>query len=812
MYAFHVSGAPCSPGKRRLLSAASIAAIVTFTGSLAMAQQAPEQPPQTAPQQNPAGSNLPPVVVEKPAERPGEAKPQNEGNAERRAKKKRDNVAKQPATTAQQNAGGDAKDPTAYATSNASTATKTDTPIMVTPASIQVVPQQVLRDQQVITLDQALKNVSGVTVNGGGAAGFGTPYGNVVLRGFATDTIFLDGTRIDSYSGAPNVFTQGFANVDRIEVLKGPAAILYGVVEPGGIVNIVTKQPQSTPSYSIEEQAGSFGLSRTTINATGPLTQDGSVLYRLDTSYLNSGSQVDFVYNRNFFIAPAVQWNIDQANTLKAEFNYSVSNIGANFGFIPVNSSASSPIGSIINPSPSLNYGNTAPIKETSYFAALTYEHKFDRDWSIKQRVVFQNVSFSTHEFDDPIIIVPDPAMPSGFAVQREIFNSSGPTQNFNEATDLTGHFNTYGIAHTLLIGSDYAHFTTSGVESSACNFLDGFTNCSNVDLLNPVNPGTPYSGPPTPFGSFKQLTETAGLYIQDQLKLPYNFFLLGGARLQYIHETLGSNFPAFLTSESGIYADALTPRAGLLWQPRDWLSLYTSYSESYGPAKPGAITIDMKNVPPSAGTQWEYGVKTSFFGGKLTATAAYFDLTKTNIPTADLQNPMFVFVTGAVRSRGEEFDLQGEISPGWKMIVNYTHTDVRVTQSDDLPVGSRFGGVPIDLAHLWTSYEFQNDSLKGWKIGGGMTFRGRTPYEALGGPFEALYLPDAFTVDLSTSYQFNAFDKKWTAQLNATNIFNLKYLSEAELTSSGPTGNFNSISGVWGTPLTIVGSLKVEF
>jgi iron complex outermembrane receptor protein len=127
-----------------------------------------------------------------------------------------------------------------------------------TPASVQVVPQQVLKDQQVISLDQALNNVSGVVTGSGLAAGNGLPYASVFLRGYLTDTIFRDGTRLDSYGGDSNLYLQQFANIDRVEVLKGPAAILYGAVEPGGIVNIVTKQPQSTQAYSLEQQFGSF--------------------------------------------------------------------------------------------------------------------------------------------------------------------------------------------------------------------------------------------------------------------------------------------------------------------------------------------------------------------------------------------------------------------------------------------------------------------------------------------------------------------------------------------------------------------------
>jgi iron complex outermembrane recepter protein len=189
-----------------------------------------------------ADQPLPPITVEAPdPTRAKPAKPEPASSTAERAKRRtqtaRNNEARQPAAGPAQDSGAQATDPTAYSVPNASTATKTDTPIMQTPASVVVIPHQVLEDRQVITVDQALQNVGNVTVVGGGAAGNAAPFSGISVRGFPADAIFLDGTRIDNYGQSGNIFTQGFANIDRIEVLKGPAAILYGLVEPGGIVN-----------------------------------------------------------------------------------------------------------------------------------------------------------------------------------------------------------------------------------------------------------------------------------------------------------------------------------------------------------------------------------------------------------------------------------------------------------------------------------------------------------------------------------------------------------------------------------------------
>jgi iron complex outermembrane recepter protein len=776
---------------------------------------------------------LPPVPVEPAKPAKPAAKPRTTTGpktaAQRRTRNQGGQANTQPGAAAQ-TSGGQSQDPTAYSASDASTGTKTNTPIMTTPVSVQVVPQQVLQDQQVISIDQAVKDVSGVVTGAGLANNNGQPYGSVFVRGFPSDTIFRDGTRLDSYGSDSNLFLQQFANVDRVEVLKGPAAILYGAVEPGGIVNIVTKQPQSTPAYSVQEQVGSFGLNRTTINATGPASQDGSLLYRLDTSYDSSGSQVDFVKNRNFFIAPVLLWNIDADNWVKAEFNYRSSEFGQNYGFLPTLN------GALINTNPSVNYGGSSPANETTNFGALTWMHRFDNDWSIKQRAVFSSIDVNSAgslpfapgggSFVFPPNVVPTP---SGLGVLVGINNVVSTDQNFNVTTDLTGHFETFGIAHTLLLGNDYGRFKTDGIINQSCQ-LDG--NCTVVDLFNPVSPGTPFNPfspgapltPPTLFVSSSQLTQTVGAYAQDQLKLPAGFYLLGGVRWQYLDQQSEANIPAAgFTANGTTEAAKLTPRAGILWHPREWLSLYGSYTTSFGPAKPGEIEANGQNVPPSSGEQLEAGVKFAFFGGKLTASAAYFDLTKTNIPSVNPVNPMFVTVIGAARSAGFEFDAQGEISPGWKVIANYAHTDARVIDSgpqDATPVGSRLGAVPIDLAHLWTTYEFQSASLRGWKIGGGMTFAGETPYTPIGtNSYTGQMLPDHTVFDLMTAFQFEAEGKKWTLQVNATNIFNRVYLNEVQQTASvpfqqipGPGGTYSWVNGVYGPLRTIVASVKVEW
>ena len=167
-------------------------------------------------------------------------------------------------------ADGVCNNPTSYSAPIESLGTKVNTPVMDTPLATKMITHQMLEDQQAITLDQALRNVSGVYVSGGGGAALGVPFTGVVIRGFTTSAYYRDGIRVDNFGGAfTGVGNVELANVQSVEVLKGPAAILYGAVEPGGIVNLNMKQPLDTPAYSIQQQIGSYASYRTTLDATG---------------------------------------------------------------------------------------------------------------------------------------------------------------------------------------------------------------------------------------------------------------------------------------------------------------------------------------------------------------------------------------------------------------------------------------------------------------------------------------------------------------------------------------------------------------
>jgi iron complex outermembrane receptor protein len=709
-----------------------------------------------------------------------------------------------------------------YVLPDASVGTRTDTPIMETPLSVVVVSQQVLQDQQVTSLDQAVKNVSGVTITGQ-ANSVGIQSEAITIRGFTTSDVYRDGFRVDG--GAASTFQ--FANVASVEVLKGSGAILYGFSEPGGIVSYTTKQPLDAPYYAVQQQVGSFGNYRTTIDATGPLNADKSLLYRMDMSYQNNGSPfgapVDLVYDQNIFLAPVLKWNIDGANWVKLEADY-LYDKGSYFYPYDLMSN-----GAWVALPRSLNYNESSPALTKSLYTALSWSHQFDNDWAIKQQIAYYRSdldNITRGEFGSIDFSGPTPTIDRGIAVST----SSQATYSTN--VDLTGHVDTFGAQHTLLLGGDFYKQNRYDLETA-----QGAFGASQISLLYPVHPGTSFvpGGPLFPIQESSQPQDTAGLYAQDQIKLPYDLFFMAGARYQYIRQNgglySGSTFsaPGGTTVNTADTETALTPRFGLTWRPEQWVSFYTHYAEGFS-ANTGTVYPDTR-VPPTSSSDAEAGVKLEFFDGKLRVTTAYYDLTKTNYAVTD-PNPAHAcngglpglscsLVDGAVRSKGVEVDVQGTLLPGWNVSLAYSNSDARITKTNPGPdqtgtLGQRIQGVPRNLGSFTTSYEFQDDSpLKGLKIGGGVDYHGSQPYDGSTQPVGTPQWPllSAYaTVNLFTAYSFNIAGTKMTAQVNVTNLLDHTYYTDAFPFVAPNTPGLSEAYRPYGPPLTILGSLKAEW
>jgi iron complex outermembrane recepter protein len=729
-----------------------------------------------------------------------------------------------------------------YVIPNATAGTKTDTPIMETPLNVQVISKQVLKDQQVITLGDALKNVSGVTFTNKSrdVTGVGGTEQNIFLRGFESQTFFRNGFRLQQGSASREM-----ANVESVEVLKGPAAILYGLVEPGGMVNVVTKQPLSTPYYGFTQQFGSYDLYRTTLDTTGPIVNNKDVLYRVNMSYETSGSFRDFVGKENVFFAPVLKWNISPRTQATLELEYNRSHNGLDSGFVPT-----SPDGKVLRNIPiNRNFGDYSPATTETIFGGFNWSHQFNDDWSIKHRFSVNQVATlsdrlitPSFEYDGDIWNQQNPPstggrpVPSGQQILRQQTGAHSQFNTYSTNLDLVGHFDTGFLKHTLLVGGDYYRMNSN----SSTTFPNIPFQITWVSPENPVNPGIPNGVSSVGDQLIRSQTDQYGLYAQDQIELPYGFHVTGGLRYQYIHQKNVNGFTGTPDTTTASSQDAITPRVGILWQPKDWISLYANYVESFGANDPQSLVYPGKPLPPTSATQYEGGIKTQFFDGRLRATLAYYDLTKTNVPAPDPDTrhicggiPGNCFVAlGEVRSRGPELDIQGEILPGWNAIATWSNTDVRVIKTNGttdptlggfgngsasgLKAGDRVINEPRNTASFWTTYEIQESDLKGLKFGGGVTIRdGQSTYGGFDSNFNSLpfvKLPGYTTVGLMAAYSRDIGKAKLTVQFNIDNLLDEKYFTSAVRTQIDPAVGSNGAFVGFGTPRTFMGQVSVHY
>lgn len=663
-----------------------------------------------------------------------------------------------------------------YNLPNASTATKTDTPIMETPFSIQVVPKQVMEDVQAVRPGDALNYVSGI-YQGAGNSGDWLDWSR--RRGFDN---FPAG---DYRNGAAFPLASAWggrdlANVERIEVLKGPASLLYGLTAPGGVVNYVTKQPLATPYYSLQQQFGSYDFYRTTVDATGPINDDKSLLYRLNLAYKDANSFRDLVGSDRIFIAPTLTWNISPKTQVNFELEYDHGHTVFDRGIPAIgNSPANLPRSRFLGEEPQSEFDRT--------LVGINWSHAFNNNWSLSHRftAVYSGLEQNTTN------LLGLNADNQTLRRRGVIFHQS-PEDNasYFNSINLTGHFETLGLKHTLLLGGDYFR-----------NFRQGTTKrfSSTINIFNPVYLGADRISnlaSTAPVSNGSALEHWFGLYLQDQIKLPFNLNMLAGFRYDGAENTY--NTDGFVTQNP--MQDSLTPRGGLVWQPIPEFSVYGSYTENFVGVD-GAQAFGGKLLNPETAQQWEFGAKTELFDKKLMATLAWFDLTKQNMRV--YQAPDFIYATaiGEAKSAGLEFDIKGEILPGWNLIGGYAYTpDAKVIKGATEEIGQRLPGVPKHGGSLFTTYEFQAGALQGLKFGGGVLVRGSQTTETSN---TDVVLPGYATVNLLTSYSWKVGGSKLTTQFNVNNLLDKEYF---------PSAAFSRNAIEVGSPRTFIGSVRVEY
>ncbi|NJK67040.1 MAG: TonB-dependent siderophore receptor, partial [Microcoleus sp. SU_5_3] len=561
------------------------------------------------------------------------------------------------------------------------------------------------------------------------------------------------------------------------EVLKGPASILYGEIQPGGLINLVSKQPLSEPFYEAELQLGSRNFVSPRFDISGPLTSDGSLLYRVNGLYRTSESYRGFEQNNErLFIAPTLAWRIGSSTDLTVSLEYTDDKRAADDG-LPV-------IGNRIVDVPRDRVASDPEdaIGTQFFNVGYNFEHRFSENWKVRNAF-----RYSSYNYDFNTIAYQIGADEEANSVIRYWASQDGQNKNYALQTNIVGEFATGSVEHTLIFGADISYS-----DDRVYTVLD-FETPLPLDIFNPVYRSVPKPEEDTLalFGETNVETHRYGFYVQDQIAIFDNLKLLAGLR----YDTAEQRNDSGEGSETTQNYDDFTPRVGIVYQPIPELSLYASYSRSFNPGS--ATTAGGSLIEPETGEGYEVGVKAELLDRRLAATVAYFDTKKQNVAVTDPNNPLFSIASGEQQSRGVELDISGQILPGWNIIATYAYTDAEVTADTDRSlVGNRLFNVPKHSGSLWTTYEIQSGELQGLGFGLGFSYVGKREGD----------LPNSFQADsyfLPNAAVFYQRDN-WRAAINIKNLFNVNYIEA--VSNSRVSGNQP------GEPLTVIGSFTVKF
>ena len=634
-----------------------------------------------------------------------------------------------------------------YVAGTATTGTKLDLSRLEAPQSISVVPREIIDDRVVVRVSDTADNAAGVTARTsyGGAQnnsyafrGFSGSFSGVNLKNGFQQFAFLSKTDI--------------VNVERVEFLKGPASLLYGAGEVGGLVNTITKKPLAEHRYEIGFTAGGFGQLRPTVDLGGPLNASRTVLFRLNAAYDRGNSYRDLVEHENSFVAPALTWILRPGTVLTAE---------AEWGRFDHNFDRGFPINPVFLDEPATkSYSEEwARSVNEQRTVSLNFTHDFSPNWSFRSGVSRMNVD---HEVN---------AAGFGWAgldadgrtISRDNFVTDEHTENDNFQNELYGRFATGALEHELV----------SGVELTRYRFYYTF----DINALDPIDRINPEYGATPGFSLFGFDEDSAanqiGLYLLDQISLSDRFKVLLGGRFSGIWSQEYDISSGDLLDEQD--DEAFTPRAGITYEILPAGNVYGSFATSFQPNLTGHSGSSAKQASgepfePTRGRQWEFGWRQEFANGRVLATVAYFDLRKQNIVIPDPEDPTFTFSiqVGEQQSRGVEVEVAGGVTPNLSAIATYTGMSTEVTEDRrDVYLGDRLPGFAPHTASLFLTYRVPDGSLRGLSFGGGAYATG-SRMAALPNP--DWEVPGATRLDLNFGYD----RRDWVVDLAIKNLTNV--------------------------------------
>lgn len=653
-----------------------------------------------------------------------------------------------------------------YRATRSATGTKTDTALRDIPQSIQVVSRQVLEDQQVNNLGDALTNVSSVqrgNTHGGSSESF-------VIRGFKATTYAVDGMLINPLVSRPEAL-RDLANVERVEVLKGPASVLYGRGNPGGLINLVTRQPSFTPEAQVKAQAGSYDFYRLEANASGPLDEAKTLAGRITVAtQTDRGFRDTFRDSKRTYIAPTLRWEPTEATRVDAGAEYIDQTSPFDRGLIPLNGK--------INMNAD-RYLHEPWSRDKADKVSVWYRAEHDvNDWLTLRQMTRWDQSHKDRYVVDLRTVGAD-----GHTLARRATDGDERIKTLDMQFEAIARFATGGLAHTALAGFEYIDGKRN-VDSDRATL-------ASIDIFNPV-----YGAQPGPFAFQEEAdykVEAYSLYLQDQIDLSEQWKLIVGARYDDTRQRNTTTDADYEVTKTRLDPTKVSPRLGLVYQPTDWLALYASYSTSFTPQS--KIQSNGSVLDPEEGKQYEIGAKVDVIPDRLSATFSVFEITRENVAAPDPDDDNYSVQTGEQKVRGVELDVTGTPLDGWEIIGNISALDAKVTKDTTIETGNRLDGVPILSGSIWSSYQLQEGPLRGLGFGGGITAVGERQ-----GDIDNSYDVSGYArIDASLFYDIN---ENVRVSLNGRNLTDRKYIE----TVAGTDGNYA------GAPASAIAAVSVKF
>ncbi|MDR3433663.1 MAG: ferrichrome porin FhuA [Rouxiella aceris] len=667
------------------------------------------------------------------------------------------------------------------AAKQSATGTKTDTPIVKTPQSISVVTREEMDTRQPTTVKEALNYAPGVFASRGSS----TTIDAVAIRGFTSVNTnqYLDGIKLqgDNYS---EVAMDPYL-LERVELLRGPASVLYGKSNPGGVVTMVSKRPTTEPLHEVQFKMGTDNLYQTGFDFSDAIDDAGVYSYRLTGVAHSQDTQQVMSKEKRYAIAPSFSWRPDDKTTFTFLSNFQNEPDAGFYGWLPRQGTVVpyyDAAGNAHKLSTDFNDGEAVnKMSRNQKMVGYSFEHGFNDTWTVRQNLRYtklqtEYIGFYGNGYTAPATL------------NRAYVQSNENLSNFDVDTQAQAKFATASVDHTLLMGVDYMRMR---------NDIDAdYGTAADLNMLNPQY-GSDKSDLYYAYNILNRQEQT-GLYMQDQAQWQH-WILTAGGRYDIAKTST-------LTRSSGDTAEnkdhQFTGRGGLNYLFDNGISPYFSYSESFEPVT--GATKDGKPFAPSHGKQYETGVKYIPQDQPISLTAAVFQLTKDNNITVDPSDAAFSVQSGVIRSRGLELEAKAAVNANVNVIASYTFTNAQYTHDTNYQ-GQRPVEVPRNMASLWADYTFHETALSGLTMGSGVRYVGATSsfYTSGDDTNKPFNVASYAIVDAMVKYDLGRFGLPGSSVgVNVNNLLNREYVASC----------YRDYACYWGSDRQVVATATFRF